>query len=125
MERVNRFRSMVGLALICMWVSLPAIACLPNAQMTRAEMECCKKMAGDCQMGSQMGGGQHPCCAKISSARTLAAMVQPTAQVHPDMATTADVAAVFQPSTSESNGEQILLGLPPPSPPGPLFTLRI
>jgi hypothetical protein len=28
--------------------------------MTPAEMECCKKMAGDCDMG----GGDHKCCDK-------------------------------------------------------------
>jgi len=36
----------------------PLLACLPNSAMTSAEMECCKKMAGNCDMG----GGNHKCC---------------------------------------------------------------
>jgi hypothetical protein len=36
----------------------PLLACLPNPSMTPAEMECCKKMAGNCDMG----GGNHKCC---------------------------------------------------------------
>lgn len=36
----------------------PLLACLPNSAMTSAEMECCKKMAGNCEMG----GGNHKCC---------------------------------------------------------------
>ena len=36
----------------------PLLACLPNSAMTPAEMECCAKMAGNCDMG----GGNHKCC---------------------------------------------------------------
>lgn len=36
----------------------PLFACLPDSAMTQAEMECCKKMAGNCDMG----GGKHKCC---------------------------------------------------------------
>ena len=36
----------------------PLLACLPNSAMTPAEMECCTKMAGNCDMG----GGNHKCC---------------------------------------------------------------
>jgi hypothetical protein len=47
--------------------------------MTHSEMECCKKMAGDCHMGS----GQHPCCKTVSNAPTPVASLQPISQVHP------------------------------------------
>jgi hypothetical protein len=36
----------------------PLLACVPNPSMTAAEMDCCKKMAGHCDMG----GGNHKCC---------------------------------------------------------------
>jgi hypothetical protein len=49
--------------IIALFVSLliaasPLLACLPNSGMTPAEMECCKKMAGNCDMG----GANHKCC---------------------------------------------------------------
>src|ERR1043166_3033867 len=48
---------------IAIFVSLlvgasPLLACLPNSAMTPAEMECCKKMAGNCDMDR----GNHKCC---------------------------------------------------------------
>jgi hypothetical protein len=51
-------RSIVALGMLAMWLTVPALACLPTPQMTDAEMACCKKMAGDCEMGT----AQHPCC---------------------------------------------------------------
>jgi len=52
------WRSIFAFALVCTWTAIPALACLPNASMTQAEMACCKKMTGDCHMGPS----QHPCC---------------------------------------------------------------
>jgi hypothetical protein len=40
------------------WVGVPVLACVPTAAMTDAEMACCKKMGGDCDMGV----GNHSCC---------------------------------------------------------------
>src|SRR5215469_7178983 len=74
-----RWRSMVGLALLAAWVATPALACLPNPQMTKAEMDCCKKMAGDCTMGSR----NHPCCKTVSTAPTPAAAIQAKVQFKP------------------------------------------
>jgi hypothetical protein len=51
-------RSMFVFVLVFTWTAVPALACLPNAAMTQAEMACCKKMAGDCHMGA----GEHSCC---------------------------------------------------------------
>jgi integrase len=44
--------------------------------MTEAEMACCKKMAGDCNMGT----GQHPCCKTVSNAPLSVASIQPIVQ---------------------------------------------
>jgi len=51
-------RSIFLLSLVTLWTAMPVLACLPRPAMTQAEMDCCKKMAGDCQMGS----GHHSCC---------------------------------------------------------------
>ena len=53
-----KFRSILIVSVITLWTAMPALACLPKPAMTQAEMACCKKMAGDCQMGS----GNHSCC---------------------------------------------------------------
>jgi len=114
-------RYIIAIGLILAWVGSPALACLPSAEMTRAEMECCKKMAGDCQMGN----GQHPCCKTITSSPVQTAVVQPSAQVHPELGAVAVVAIALRLSVAEYSGEQALLGLPPPSPPGSISVLRI
>lgn len=44
--------------------------------MTAAEMECCKKMAGNCDMG----GGNHKCCdATVNQSVPTAAVLNSTA----------------------------------------------
>ena len=52
------YRRIVALILVSVWALALPLACLPNASMTPAEMECCKKMAGNCDMS----GGHHKCC---------------------------------------------------------------
>ena len=48
-------------ALAGLFAGLPVMACLvPNAAMTAAERECCKKMAGQC--GNMGMAKSHPCC---------------------------------------------------------------
>jgi hypothetical protein len=117
-----RWRSIVGLSLVAVWLATPALACLPNPHMTDVEMACCKKMAGDCQMGT----GQHPCCKTASNAPALVASIQPISDLHPDFASVAGVVIVVPLlSRSEVESEQIDLGLPPPAPPGQNSILRI
>jgi hypothetical protein len=48
----------IALLLAVLWVAAPVLACVPRAAMTDAEMACCQKMGGDCDMGS----GNHSCC---------------------------------------------------------------
>src|SRR6266446_5396290 len=48
-------------ALSALFAGLPVMACVvPNAAMTAAERECCKKMAGQC--GDMGMAKSHPCC---------------------------------------------------------------
>jgi hypothetical protein len=55
MRRVGVF------ALAVLFAALPVMACaVPNAAMTAAERECCKKMAGQC--GDMGMAKSHPCC---------------------------------------------------------------
>src|SRR5271156_806617 len=109
-----RCRSIIVLSLLALWLATPALACLPNTQMTASEMACCKKMAGDCNMGT----GQHPCCKTVSNAPASVASVQPISQDHPDFAVVAETLVTRVPSVSQAESEQVSLGLPPPPPPG-------
>jgi hypothetical protein len=117
-------RPIVVLALLALWTSVPVLACLPTHQMTQAEMDCCKKMVGDCQMGS----AQHPCCKTaptVNAAAATAATVAPIAQFHPSVAVVSFPTSVqFEPDT-EGKVAHAHVGLPPPAPPGPNSILRI
>jgi hypothetical protein len=118
---VSKFHYIVALGLLFLWIGSPALACLPNPQMTPSEMECCKKMAGDCNMGT----GQHPCCKTVSNAPASVASVQPISHVHPGLAIVAETVVVHIHSVSQARSEQTALGLPPPAPPGQNSILRI
>jgi hypothetical protein len=116
-----RCRSIIVLSLLALWLATPALACLPNTQMTPSEMACCKKMAGDCHMGV----GQHPCCKTISNAPQPVASLQPVPQIHPDFAVITVTPVVQIRFVSEADSEQVGLGLPPPAPRGLHSILRI
>jgi hypothetical protein len=118
---VATFRSIIALALVCFWINSTALACLPNAQMSAAEMACCKKMAGDCHMGT----GQHPCCKTVSNAPQSVASVPAAVHVTPDFTLVALIGAPESTLSSEGERAQASLGLPPPAPPGPSSILRI
>jgi|SRR5579863_6128209 len=116
-----RCRSIIVLSLLALWLATPALACLPSSHMTDAEMACCKKMAGNCHMGT----GQHPCCKTVSNAPASVASIQPISQLHLDFAVVAVTLVVHIPCASHAESEQIGLGLPPPAPPGQNSILRI
>ena len=68
-------------ALALMLAALPVAACvLPSAQMTSAERECCKKMAGQC--GDMGMAKSHPCCQPTGSATDLHALKVASSQDH-------------------------------------------
>jgi|ERR1700722_1114514 hypothetical protein len=116
-----RVRSITALSLLAMWMAVPALACLPTQQMTQAEMACCKKMVGDCQMGS----AQHPCCKTAPTVNAPVVTVAPIAQLHLSLAVVSfTLDAQFEPK-AESEVSHAYLGLPPPAPPGPNSILRI
>jgi hypothetical protein len=48
----------IRVRLVFFWTGMPALACPPTRDMTLAEVDCCKKMVGDCHMGPE----HHPCC---------------------------------------------------------------
>src|SRR5438477_6612780 len=113
-------RSLIACALLVGLTGIPALACLPNPDMTQAEMACCKKMKGDCQMGTR----QHPCCKRVNSP-PVASIDRSVSQVQPPA-----VAVLFEITHSPNASVQGVfqlesLGLPPPSPPAPNSILRI
>jgi hypothetical protein len=114
-------RPIIVLALLALWTAVPVLACLPSQQMTQAEMACCKKMAGDCQMGS----AQHPCCKTASTINSPVATVSPIAHFYPSVAVVSfTLSAQLEPKT-EGELSHAHLGLPPPAPAGPNSILRI
>jgi len=48
----------------------PLLACFQTPAMTDAEMACCQKMVGNCDMG----GGNHSCCKTTVSVSQMAAV---------------------------------------------------
>jgi hypothetical protein len=115
-------RSVFAFGLVVLWMAMPALACLPNAAMTQAEMECCKKMAGDCHMGA----AQHPCCkTTVERATPVASLDRVTTQIHPYVAIlSASVDFLPKPVLDRADGNE-LTGQPPPAPPGLKPVLRI
>ena len=114
-------RSIVALSLLAVWLTIPALACLPTLHMTHEEMACCKKMAGDCSMGT----GQHPCCKTVSSVNPPVATIQPVSQIHLVFATVALIADYEENPFSHTASAQGYIGLPSPAPPGRDSILRI
>src|SRR5215467_1947014 len=58
---VSRAGAVTMLVITVLWAATPAIACLVHMhQMTKAEHDCCLKMAQEC--GSSMMPSSHSCC---------------------------------------------------------------
>jgi len=89
--------------------------------MSQAEMACCKKMAGDCHMGS----AQHPCCKTAPNVNAPVATIKPISQFHPSVAVVGFApTSQFEPK-AEGEFAHAHVGLPPPAPPGLTSILRI
>ncbi len=116
-----RSRYIFVLALALLWTALPALACLSTSAMTQAEVSCCKKMAGDCQMGLQ----HHSCCKPSVSRTAPIATVEKTQQIQPRDAVLLLCSPSLFVSTHDRKSARAKLGLPPPAPPGPDSILRI
>jgi len=117
---VLRSRSLVAFALLVVWIAIPALACLPNHGMTQAEMQCCKKMAGDCQMSV----GQHPCCKTSVNRPASIAKVEQDVQVQPQ-SVVVPLNILPLPARTIERAFTTQLGLPPPTPPGVNSVIRI
>jgi hypothetical protein len=114
-------RFIIALSLLAVWLAIPALACLPTSQMTQEEMACCKKMAGDCSMGTS----QHPCCKTVSTVNPSVATIQPVSQIHPVFATVDLIVDYEANPVSRAASTQAYIGLPSPAPPGTDSILRI
>jgi hypothetical protein len=115
-------RSTFVMVLIFAWTAIPALACLPNATMTRAEMACCKDMAGDCHMGV----GQHPCCeTQVEQPTPVATLDRTATQIRPFVVVALLGATILLPPILECVGSTELLDLSSPAPPGQNSVLRI
>jgi hypothetical protein len=112
---------MLAFTLVAAWTVMPALACLPTHDMSKAEMACCKKMAGNCRMSAS----QHPCCKTAKSRVEPDAKIERVAsQVQLYLAPTF-IEAPFQPDATQDRVSTSKLGLPPPAPPGLNSILRI
>jgi hypothetical protein len=118
---VKLFQRIVVVALVAICIATPALACLPSPQMTQAEMACCKKMVGDCNMGT----GNHPCCKTVTTAPSPIASIQGKVQFKPMTALVALVPDFEFDRRTEAKVSFRHTGLPPPAPPGPHSILRI
>jgi hypothetical protein len=68
-------------ALAVLFAALPVMACVvPNAAMTAAERECCKKMAERC--GDMGMAKSHPCCQVTATPADFHALKTASSQLH-------------------------------------------
>jgi len=118
---MGKLRHVLAFVVVLAWAAPAVFACLPNPQMTQSEMACCKKMAGDCRMGSE----HHPCCRTVSSSPSPVASLQSKIHFHPLAGLVGPVTPLEVTSTSQVDQSLAHLGLPPPAPPGPSSILRI
>jgi hypothetical protein len=114
-------RAILSFVLLLVWTAAPALACLPTSTMTQAEMECCKKMAGDCHMGAR----NHPCCEKSANQPEPVATLQKTHVLHAVFTVAMSVVQTTDLPTLNVEHHGLALGLPPPSPPNLSSILRI
>jgi hypothetical protein len=78
---LQRMRKVGIFGLAVLFAALPVMACaVPNAAMTAAERECCKKMAGQC---GDMGMAKfHPCCQVTATPADFHALKTASSQLH-------------------------------------------
>lgn len=68
-------------ALAVLFAGLPVMACVvPDAAMTAAERECCKKMSGQC--GDMGMAKSHPCCQVTATPADFHALKTASSQLH-------------------------------------------
>ena len=121
---VSKTGALTMLAITVLWAATPAIACLvPMQQMTKAEHDCCLKMAQEC--GSSMMPSSHSCCQSHhpDSAVNLVSTYAPTRPF--DVAIVPNTAILLIASASISRPSPALEASPPEASPGCRSILRI
>lgn len=114
-------RRFIFVVVAVIWVAAPVLACVPNAAMTDAEMACCQKMGGDCDMGV----GNHACCKdtmqRAPGVAVLAQNSRTDVQLVPfangstgATVTTGTMAGVYHEISVEQNGAGFRLRVCPP-----------
>jgi len=79
--RLRLLQKVAIFALAVLFAALPVMACVvPNAAMTAAERECCKKMAGQC--GDIGMARSHPCCQVTATPADFHALKTASSQLH-------------------------------------------
>jgi hypothetical protein len=115
-----KYRAVLSFILVVVWTAAPALACVPKSTMTQVEMECCKKMAGDCHMGSH----NHPCCDKKVSQDSAVATFQQSHVLQPVFAAVLlDASEILQ--SVQFEFRPLEFASPPHSPPPLNSPLRI
>ena len=98
----------------------PLLTCLPSTAMTDAEMACCKKMAGNCDMST----GKHSCCKTVRTLQQAAIALNPPVNQLDGLV---GVPTIFADAETNLTGEVVRM-VPSPipiSPPGSQSVLRI
>ena len=115
------FRCPIVFVLAVLLAAAPLLSCLPTSSMTDSEMACCKKMAGNCDMGT----GNHSCCKTTVSTPQLVAISHNSQVYQPDGLVV--VQRVFTNANAGLTSEVVRV-VPSPipiSPPGSQSVLRI
>jgi hypothetical protein len=115
-----KWRAVLSFVLVLMWTAAPALACIPKSTMTQVEMECCKKMAGNCHTNSR----NHPCCEKNVDQASVVATVQQAHAVYPVFTAVILDGPSVQPR-AELEFRYVKFDSPPHSPPSANSPLRI
>ena len=121
---VSRTSALTMLVITVLWAATPAIACLvPMHQMTKAEHECCMKMAREC--GSSMMPSSHSCC-RGHHRDTAVSPVAPYSPTRPFDVTIVPQVSIPLIANSSASLHVLALEAPPPeSSPGCSAVLRI
>ena len=103
-------RSSLAFLLAVVWMAAPVLACVPNAAMTDAEMACCRKMGGDCDMGV----GNHACCKDSMHRAPGMAVVAQSSLIDVPLVAVAAVANIYAEIFAEYDGVDFLVHAGPP-----------
>lgn len=109
--RIVMLRRFIFVMAAVIWVAAPVLACVPKAAMTDAEMACCQKMGGECDMGV----GNHACCKDSMHRAPGAAVVAQSLQMDVPLVAIAAVADVYDETLPERLGVGFLVHVGPAS----------